>query len=469
MTRRPFAITHSLLLAWLAPFSCTPLEGANDRFDAETIVGSGAHAGEAGATAMSEAGNGGEGGTDTTPPCAAVADRPVEDIGVTGQATELPAGTTFHCNQTYRLLGPTLVPAGTTLTIEPSVRVLAAPGSMLLVQRGAKLEARGNADAPIVFTSDRPLGERKPGDWRGLVLIGAGRTHTTSVPVYNTLTDYRAHFGGGPLADPDGSCGALAYVRIEFAGGNLDEAASPGASLTLAGCGSGTTLDHVQVHRGTDGVGLFGGAAALSHLLVSYNQRGDCIEWTGGFTGTLAFVVGQSLGAASGMVGSNSEADPKLEPVSNPRIYNATLVGSPPLVSGSHFGFLLQFGSRATFKNSIVAGFADAAFDIRLDDLESVLGPGRPIDISHALMDENETPYSTRAQALEGMLSMRRKEPGLDAAVRSEDPSFRPVSDTVRVEIAPAPPPFDATAAYRGAVAPEGDDWTSGWTDYPPN
>ena len=468
MTRRPPALTPWLLAAFGLTFACTPLEGRNDRFEASVVQGGGPQGGDAGAPSFTDSGAGGDAGGAARPGCANVADRPIEDIGVMGQEGEVPAGTTLRCDKTYRLLGPTLVPAGTTLTIEPSVRVLAAPGAMLLVQRGGTLDARGTREEPIVFTSDRPEGERRPGDWRGVVLIGAGKSHTTSVPVYNTLADYRAHYGGGPLAAPDGSCGRLEYVRIEFAGGNLDEAASPGAALTLAGCGSDTVVDYVQVHRATDGVGLFGGAAALSHVVVSHNQRGDCVEWTGGFTGTLAFVVGQSLGAAAGMVGSNSDVDATLEPVSNPRIYNATLVGAPPLVTGAHFGFLLQFGSFATFKNSIIAGFSDAAFDLRLDEAETVLGPGRPLDISHVLMDETETPYSTRAQALEGMLSMRRKDPGLDDATSSDAPSFRPMSDTVRVEVAPAPPPFDATAAYRGAVSPDGDDWTSGWTAYPP-
>lgn len=467
MTRRPPALWPWIAIAIVASVACTPLEDASDRFDVSMVRGGRASAGEGGAPPPAEAGAGGDAGAASGPACPDAADRPLEELGVIGQESEIPAGTTFRCDKTYRLLGPALVPAGTTLTIEASVRVLAAPGAMLLVQRGAKLEARGTREAPIVFTSDRPEGERRPGDWRGVVLIGSGRTHTTSVPVYNTLADYRAHYGGGPLADPVASCGTLEYVRIEFAGGNLDESASPGAALTLAGCGTGTLVDHVQVHRATDGVGLFGGAAALSHLVVSHNQRGDCVEWTAGFTGTLAFVVGQSLGAAAGMVGSNSESDPALEPVSNPRIYNATLVGSPPLVTGAHFGFLLQFGSFATFKNSIVTGFSDAAFDLRLDDVESVLGAGRPLDISHVLMDETETPYSTRAQALAGMLSMRQKDPGLAAATTLEAPSFRPTSDTVRVEVTPAPPPFDATAAYRGAVSPDGDDWTSGWTAYP--
>ena len=60
-------------------------------------------------------------------------------------------------------------------------------GSSLFILRGAKINAVGTADAPIVFTSSRAVGQRQPGDWGGLIIIGnakinrsgtvAGRRH----------------------------------------------------------------------------------------------------------------------------------------------------------------------------------------------------------------------------------------------------------------------------------------------------
>lgn len=35
----------------------------------------------------------------------------------------------------------------------------------LIVEPGGKLIAEGTKDAPIVFTSEQPKGQRKPGDW----------------------------------------------------------------------------------------------------------------------------------------------------------------------------------------------------------------------------------------------------------------------------------------------------------------
>ena len=285
---------------------------------------------------------------------------------------------------------------------------------MLLAMRRARLEVLGTADAPVVFTSDRPEGDREPGDWRGVVVIGDAPSHAANVQVYNTLGDHRADYGGGPGGSALGSCGIVRYARIEFAGGNLDEVATPGAAFTIAGCGSETEIHHVQVHRPTDGIGILGGTASLTHLLVSGSSRGDGIEWSGGFTGTLQFVIAQSLGGAVGMLGSNSDADPERVPISAPRIFNATLVGTPPLVLGSHYGFLLQFGSFATLKNSIVYGFADAGFDLRLPAalLASELGSGKSVNVSHILMHANASPYTTEASGLMAMASMRLADPG---------------------------------------------------------
>ena len=42
----------------------------------------------------------------------------------------------------------------------------------LVIQRNAQIIADGTAEAPIVFTSEAPVGERKVGDWGGIVING---------------------------------------------------------------------------------------------------------------------------------------------------------------------------------------------------------------------------------------------------------------------------------------------------------
>src|SRR5690606_18220289 len=58
-----------------------------------------------------------------------------------------------------------------TLTIEAGTTIYGrggTPPSMLVIRRGARIEAVGTAAAPIVFTSSQPAGSRAPGDWGGI-------------------------------------------------------------------------------------------------------------------------------------------------------------------------------------------------------------------------------------------------------------------------------------------------------------
>jgi hypothetical protein len=414
-----------------------------------------------------DAGESGAAGDAGSEGCPALEERGSVELGP-GE-TVVDRDTEWGCESVHVVDGTLLVAPGAALTIEPGSVVRFARGGLLLVERRGRLVASGTAHAPIVFTSALPPGERAPGDWRGVVLIGDGPSHAVNAPVYNTLSDGRADYGGGPEGDAAGSCGELRYVRVEFAGGNLDEAANPGAALTLAGCGTGTKVDYVQVHRATDGVGLVGGTAGLTHLVVTANARGDSIEWTGGYRGDLQFLVAQSLGAATGLLGSNSESEPARQPVSGPRIYNALVAGSAPLVAGAHFGMALQFGSGATLKNSVIIGFADAAFDLRLseDRLENEVGAGRAVDVSHVLLDGNTRSFTASAEVLASMPSLRMGDPGLLLATDRAAPSFLPTSTEVLIEPVSVPQPFDTTAAFRGAMPPGGVDWTRGWTAFP--
>jgi hypothetical protein len=475
--------------------SCTRLEPGEDVYAAGGSAGTQTSSGgggrvhsssagapeEAGAAAGGSPALGGAGednaGGEPAAGCPPASARSLENLAESGELT-IASDTAWTCQHDYQLNGNVIIAPGATLAILPGTRVLMGKNVLLLSQRGAKLRAEGTQEAPIVFTSSVAEGNRAPGDYRGLILIGDAPSHSTTTPVYGTLHDSRAHFGGGQSGDPSGSCGSLRYVRVEFAGGSIDDQASPGAALTLAGCGSGTNVDYVQVHRGKDGLALLGGTVGLRHVLVTNNLLGQAIEWMGGYTGTMQFVVAQSLGASAAMQGANSSDDPEASPVSRPIIYNATLVGRTPFIEvGDHFGFRLRFGSRAVLKNSVLLGFADAAFDLDLDPsiVENQVGAGKQIDISHALLHANKASYSANAQPLMEMESMRIQDPGLPSATNpapeapADTPVFAPTDPTVNTQPAPVPAGFDATAGFRGAVPQDGTDWTLGWTSYPPN
>jgi hypothetical protein len=491
--RRSSAALLLALPCWWWLGSCTPLEpgssltanggGGSDGSQGGSAgeLSGGSHDGQSASGGVgSDGGEAGdatvaEGGATATD-CPPSNERRTKALATDGELT-LASDTSWSCQYDYHVASNLIVAPGVTLRVAPGVKVSFAANTLLLAQRGARLEAEGTAAEPITFTSAKSVGSRAPGDYRGLVLIGDGPSHGTNTPVHDSLSDSRAHYGGGQGGDREGSCGSLRHVRIEFAGGSIDDPSLPAGALTLAGCGSGTVVDYVQVHRATDGVGLLGGSVDLRHVVVTNNLLGEAIEWSAGYTGTMQFVVAQSLGASAAMQGSNSAEDAELSPVSRPVIYNATLVGSAPLVTGQHFGFLLQLGSRAELKNTVIHGFADAAFELRLDDavLSKEVGASKAIDISHALLSHNASDYSERAAVLSKMDSMRTQDPGLAAAANptatmpAAIPVFAPSDPTVNTQPAIASGPFDATAGFRGAVPQDAVDWTLGWTSFPTN
>ena len=59
------------------------------------------------------------------------------------------------------------IPAGTLLKGD-----VATQPTALIVRTGGKIFSRGTADDPVVFTSNSPVGERRAGDWGGVVING---------------------------------------------------------------------------------------------------------------------------------------------------------------------------------------------------------------------------------------------------------------------------------------------------------
>ena len=68
---------------------------------------------------------------------------------------------------TYVLKGWVYITDGAKLTIEPGTIIKGdkQTKAALIVERGGQLFAEGTEQNPIVFTSNQPVGQRKPGDW----------------------------------------------------------------------------------------------------------------------------------------------------------------------------------------------------------------------------------------------------------------------------------------------------------------
>ena len=80
---------------------------------------------------------------------------------------------------TYTLKGWIYIADGAELTIEPGTIIKGdkQTKATLIVERGGKLIAQGTASAPIVFTSEAEPGNRKPGDWGGIILCGKAKNN----------------------------------------------------------------------------------------------------------------------------------------------------------------------------------------------------------------------------------------------------------------------------------------------------
>jgi hypothetical protein len=169
-------------------------------------------------------------------------------------------------------------------------------------------------------------------------------------------------YGGTDDAD---NSGELSYVRIEFAGFLLSKDNELNA-LTMNALGSGTKVEHVQVHLGTDdGFEWFGGTVDGKYLLATGIQD-DCFDWDFGWRGRaqfLACVQDDLVKGDNGIEADNNATTTNAEPFSNPVVSNLTLVGKS--VSGAvGRGMLLRRGTRGMIYSALITGFPGAGLDL---------------------------------------------------------------------------------------------------------
>ncbi|RFP65399.1 T9SS C-terminal target domain-containing protein [Hymenobacter lapidiphilus] len=413
----------------------------------------------------------------------------------------ITTNTTWTADKVYLLKGFVFVESGATLTIQPGTIIKGDKASKgtLTIKQGAKIEARGTAAKPIVFTSNQAPGERDRGDWGGLILAGKAPQNIPAAPgqplpkLEGGLTP-DTFFGG---TDPNDNSGVLQYVRIEFPGiaFTTDNEIN---GLTLAGVGAGTTLDHIQVsYSGDDSFEWFGGTVNAKYLVAF---RGTDDEWDtdNGFAGKVQFGVAlrdPNIADVSGSNGFESDNDangsansPQTAPVfSNISNFIAPTTGTlnsnykrglhirrnsalslyNSVISGYPVGLLLDAsaseGNAASgalqLRNNVFAGFADA----RVANVVT----GSTFDAKKFLTDNGNDLTSTVAD--------------LNLAIDNfnlTSPFFQPKAasklGTGAAFTGKAADAFFDKVSYRGAFAPEGTtgpstgNWAAGWTNFNP-
>ena len=251
------------------------------------------------------------------------------------------------------------------LTVEPGVTLFGSAGlDYVVVNRGSQIFAEGTASAPVVFTSRASVeGDTNVdsiGQWGGLVVLGRAPISNcpgTATPGTATceaqVEGTNAFYGGNQAAD---SSGTLKYVRLMHSGFHIlpDNELN---GITLAGVGSGTLIDYVQVHNSSDdGIEWFGGTVNAGHLVLTGNDD-DSIDTDVGYNGAIQYAL--ILQRANGGDRMNEMSASDRQPFTNPKIANVTYVGR----SGGGSGIVMNSGNDSQYYNAVVTG-SDGCLDI---------------------------------------------------------------------------------------------------------
>jgi hypothetical protein len=421
----------------------------------------------------------------------------------------LTADRTLFADTLYTLSGYVKVGNGKTLTIQPGTTIVGDPnvaGSSLWILRGSKIDAQGTADAPIVFTSGRPAGQRKPGDWGGLIIIGNGEINRSGTVLTEGPQGITEPYSGG--TDNADNSGTLRYVRVEFAGYDVSSGAGQELnSFSLYAVGSGTTLEYVQSLAGLDDAFEWWGGAVDGRYLVSYESGDDHFDWTEGYRGRNQFLIAfqstrldpaANAGVlatdpegfeADGCNGNGCDLGFDSQPFSVPVFANFTLIGpgtATTLTSAGDIGIVLRRGTGGYLTNGIVARWQRQGLTVR-DAQTGARITSDSLNVVNLLLAENTTNYDADAGADFGKSATFAADnhvlaPGTAASLFTNltagsfdwTPTATAASGagTVVIPSEYAGGFFGATlpnTTYFGAADPAGPKWWEGWTNYAAN
>lgn len=412
---------------------------------------------------------------------------------------DITADTTFEAKNTYVIprLKQLFVKNGATLTIEPGTVIQGEQGSVLVITRGSKIIADGTAQKPIVLTTAQPTGQKTAGFWGGLLVLGAAPINVNALAnppsteaTYEAFTSAipEGKFGGTNPAD---NSGVLRYVQIQFAGFNF-VADREFNNLTLCGVGSGTTIDYVQVHGGSDdGIEIFGGTVNVKHVISSQNQD-DGFDTDNGWVGKGQFIIVQNIShpptlpeATNGYESDNhgTATSYNATPRTEPTLYNVTLIGDHAYTGVASFAAVFRRGTSGHYFNHIWYGFPKGPEFRDPETLAQLTAVPAKLEIKNSIFFGNDaTPTNLPPAQATGDIDeslyinaanndRMNIDPGLSAAVTSRTaPDFKPAAAAAALTGGATPPAdgfFDTTATFVGAVGSV--DWTAGWTAYPQN
>lgn len=438
----------------------------------------------------------------------------------------ITANKTIAANACVAIRGKVEVNSGVTLTVNAGARVLASTSTLsyILVKRGGIISAIGTDTNPVIFTSGGNVGSRNPSDWGGIVIHGKSATNNTASADYATDSEiFTGPYGcgdagnacAGTIGNADNS-GTLQYVRVEFAGREI-ASGKEFNGIFLAGVGSGTTIDHVQIHRGSDdGIEIFGGAVNVNYALITNNQD-DAFDVDEGWRGTARYIVAAvpkdgDQGIEYDGIGAdaNRSTNAKLSNFTILGSFNKTIEGIISVRASGTMELDNSYIAHVWGANGVVAVAANsvtnagntpatnygASFDLRFQSnvIECAFTNAAfttAKTTADSLFCTGNQPAGCTADTLAGRFpdgstnnvttnlacttpSLGRPSEGVLWGATSGINEFRPTAAITATYADPAAAPNGtdmATATYIGAFQNQTDNWgtTMGWVSFPAN
>lgn len=366
-----------------------------------------------------------------------------------------------------------------TLTIEPGVSVIAAPGfSNIIITRGSQIQANGTATAPIVMSSEDE-GFDGNQEWGGLIVHGYGTHNTcTGLAACNVDSEGESGFAGG--FTPTDNSGTMRYLVVaeggfEFSVGNEIN------GISLVGVGSGTTMEYIQVHGNfDDGIEFYGGEVNVRYLVLTANGD-ESLDWDEGFTGNIQYLLAvQDADEGDYCVEADTTGGPS--PLSIPTIANATFVcdGDP-----EDAGFRLKASTGGFFHHTIIdvdatPGTPDVCYEVEGPGAQdNATGNNQPggqptLDVNQLICDATivETDATNETTNIQTR-PVSTADPQLNANYQAQSAAANNVTATDYADYntnvntnSTAIPSFLDQTDYIGAVDPDetGPFWFEGWT-----
>lgn len=409
---------------------------------------------------------------------------------------------------TYLLKGWVYVDAGARLRIPAGTIIKGDKQTMaaLIVEPGGYVEMKGTKDAPVVMTSAQAPGQRRPGDWGGLIICGKARNNQQTMQIEGGPTTI--HGGDN---DNDNS-GIYQYVRVEFAGYPFDTDKEING-ITFGSVGRGTTIDHLQVsYSNDDSFEWFGGAVDCKYL-VAYKGWDDEFDTDNGFSGNVEYCLSirdpriADTSQSNGFESDNNASGAETTPFTSAKFKHVTFIG-PMTAKNADFNNSSDYITAGNVfpNNGSKLGKFQSAMQIRRGsklNAENLLAVGYPIGLIVDGEKGNTVTYAKNGEfrldniifagmGVVGTDKNKEYEDYLfDYATGTEDRTKESFSHTfflsnpnnkVMTEAAlnltdpmnigqnycPAKELSDGKGGYIGAFKNMSDNWLEGWTNFDP-